>query len=177
MAISKIILNGVTQMDVTQDTVVEATLKSGETAHRADGVQITGTMSGGGSIDYESGTFTTPSSGNTYELTFSNTYSSYMILIEMTSNSKTALMNSGRTAGRTFSMIGVYPQRSVNNTNNPYQSLLLRVNPSNSNMDYGGPTTTFVYTSSSLTMPLGPTTSANQLYREFTYNYFVVEIK
>ena len=43
MAFSKIILNGTTLMDVTQDTVEESTLRSGETATAADGVQITGT--------------------------------------------------------------------------------------------------------------------------------------
>lgn len=43
MAISKIILNGVTQMDVTGDTVTAATLFSPQTAHGADGEQITGT--------------------------------------------------------------------------------------------------------------------------------------
>lgn len=48
MAISKLILNGVTQMDVTQDTVTAETLAQGETAHDASGVQITGTASGGG---------------------------------------------------------------------------------------------------------------------------------
>lgn len=47
MAISKIILNGVTQMDVTQDTVTTSTLLQGETAHDASGTQITGTASGG----------------------------------------------------------------------------------------------------------------------------------
>lgn len=48
MAISKIILNGDVQMDVTQDTVTASTLMSGETAHDASGTQITGTASGGG---------------------------------------------------------------------------------------------------------------------------------
>lgn len=42
MAISKIILNGVTQMDVTQDTVATSNLLNGYTATGADGVQITG---------------------------------------------------------------------------------------------------------------------------------------
>ena len=46
MAISKIILNGQTQMDVTHDTVTASTLMSGETAHDASGTQITGTASG-----------------------------------------------------------------------------------------------------------------------------------
>ena len=42
MAISKLIFNGVTQMDVTQDTVAAANLLSGETATGADGEQVVG---------------------------------------------------------------------------------------------------------------------------------------
>lgn len=42
MAISKIILNGVTQMDVTQDTVASNNLLSGETATGADGNPVVG---------------------------------------------------------------------------------------------------------------------------------------
>lgn len=45
MAIAKIILNGVTQMDLTSDTVVKQTLVTGTTAHRADGVMISGAFS------------------------------------------------------------------------------------------------------------------------------------
>lgn len=44
MAISKVIFNGVTQMDVTQDTVTPNTLVSPETATKADGTQITGAL-------------------------------------------------------------------------------------------------------------------------------------
>lgn len=44
MAISKITLNGVTQMDVTQDTVDEENLLVGETATKANGVRTTGTL-------------------------------------------------------------------------------------------------------------------------------------
>ena len=42
MAISKIILNGVTQMDVTQDTVASSNLLTGYTATGADGEQVAG---------------------------------------------------------------------------------------------------------------------------------------
>lgn len=48
MAISKIILNGVTQMDLTGDTVAANNLISPNTAHGADGEPIVGTASGGG---------------------------------------------------------------------------------------------------------------------------------
>lgn len=42
MAISKVTLNGTVLMDVTQDTVVANKLMKNETAHKADGTQITG---------------------------------------------------------------------------------------------------------------------------------------
>lgn len=44
MAISKIILNGVTQMDVTDDTVTADNLLFGEQATGADGQKVTGTV-------------------------------------------------------------------------------------------------------------------------------------
>ncbi len=47
MAISKIILNGVTQMDLTSDTVAANNLISPNTAHDAAGLPVVGTASGG----------------------------------------------------------------------------------------------------------------------------------
>lgn len=44
MAISKLILNGVTQMDVTQKTVTADTMLSGITALMNDGTDITGVV-------------------------------------------------------------------------------------------------------------------------------------
>ena len=48
MAISKIILNGVTQIDLTQDSVAANNLISPNTAHGADGEAIVGTATAGG---------------------------------------------------------------------------------------------------------------------------------
>lgn len=47
MAIAKILLNGVTQMDVTQDTVTAATLLSSYTATKNDGTKVIGTATAG----------------------------------------------------------------------------------------------------------------------------------
>jgi len=63
MAISKIILNGVTQIDLTSDTVAASNLISPNTAHGADGQAIVGTASGGGNdfiitLSYNSNTET-----------------------------------------------------------------------------------------------------------------------
>ena len=44
MAVSKVILNGTTLMDVTDDTVTVDDLKTGVTATSADGQQITGEL-------------------------------------------------------------------------------------------------------------------------------------
>jgi hypothetical protein len=43
MAVSKVILNGTTLIDVTDDTVNASNLLAGETATRNDGVEVTGT--------------------------------------------------------------------------------------------------------------------------------------
>lgn len=51
MAISKITLNGVTQMDVTQKTVTAGTMLNGTTALKNDGTDITGNISSKSSSD------------------------------------------------------------------------------------------------------------------------------
>ena len=51
MAISKVTLNGVTQMDVTSDTVVANHLLDGDTATGADGVRLTGTLQSTVAVD------------------------------------------------------------------------------------------------------------------------------
>ena len=47
MAVSKVIVNNVTRVDLTSDTVAEDKLLSGYTAHDASGTAITGTATGG----------------------------------------------------------------------------------------------------------------------------------
>lgn len=44
MAISKVVYNGRTLIDLTGDTITEETLLKGYTAHKADGTQVVGTV-------------------------------------------------------------------------------------------------------------------------------------
>lgn len=59
MAVNKVDVNGVTVLDLTQDSVTPATLKKGETAHDASGTAIVGEMeSGAPSLQSKSVTIT-----------------------------------------------------------------------------------------------------------------------
>ena len=65
MAISKIILNGVTQMDLTQDTVNASTTTYGTTGHKNDGQSFTGNIASKTSSDVSvSGDTVTIPAGN-----------------------------------------------------------------------------------------------------------------
>ena len=59
MAVNKVDVNGVTVLDLTQDSVTPATLKKGETAHDASGTAIVGEMeSGAPNLQSKSVTYT-----------------------------------------------------------------------------------------------------------------------
>lgn len=124
-----------------------------------------------------SGSFTCPSSGSSYELSFGKTINKYMFLIEMDSSSKTELINSGISGARTYAIIGISPKTSINSADNNYQTLCLRYNASSSTKDTGAPTTGFSYANSGITIQMGTLTSgAHYLYRGLTYNYLVFEM-
>ena len=64
MAISKIILNGVTQIDLTSDTVAANNLISPNTAHGADGEPVVGTASGGSEPNLQAKTNISPTTSS-----------------------------------------------------------------------------------------------------------------
>lgn len=51
MGYSKVIINGVTKLDLTEDTVTPEKLLSGVTAHNASGNKVVGLIQNGGSIE------------------------------------------------------------------------------------------------------------------------------
>lgn len=74
MAISKIRLNGVTQIDLTQDTVTASHLHTGYTATGADGLPVVGEAETGGivivdTIDAAGGTIRSVTAANSLSVT------------------------------------------------------------------------------------------------------------
>ena len=122
------------------------------------------------------GTFTTPESGSYYTFNFGKTLNAYFFLVEMTSDSKTALINSGQTAARTFAFIGVYPKRSINNSEVSNCVLIQRYNPSNGNTDAGA-LSTVALSNSSIEFPMSSVGNANYIYRGYSYNYTIVSLE
>lgn len=80
MSASKIIINGVTKIDLTADTVTADKLMQGYTAHDRSGAIITGTATGGGGAsNIVEGTFTTGSSAGASSVNIPYTGSGYPI--------------------------------------------------------------------------------------------------
>lgn len=82
MAISKIILNGVTQMDLTQDTVAASNLIAPNTAHGADGEAVVGTATaGGGASNFVTGTFRGTTAGVVLDIDIPYTGNGYPLCV------------------------------------------------------------------------------------------------
>lgn len=91
MAISKIILNGVTQMDVTDTTATADKILTSYGAYGADGLWMDGTASGGGGgLVYETGTFEPVEDIAKPTINFSNVHSEAPAFISISDVSETA---------------------------------------------------------------------------------------
>lgn len=123
------------------------------------------------------GTFTTPNSGDYYTFNFGKTLNTYLFLVEMTSDSKTELINSGQTVVRTFAFVGIYPKRSINNSEVSNCVLIQRYNPSNGDAD-GSSLSTVALSNSSIEFPMTQIGgAANYIYCGYSYNYTIVSLE
>lgn len=102
MAFSKIVLNGVTQIDLTSDTVTAATLMSPETAHGADGEPVAGAAT--------EKVLTTKSitANGTYAASSDNAdgYSSVTVNVAGSSKNAQVVQGTTRTTSSTLTAIG-----------------------------------------------------------------------
>ena len=128
--------------------------------------------------DFVKGTFTTDTA-YTYKVDFGKTFSKYLYYIEMTDDSKTALMNSGQSSAKMFACFGVYPPTEFDSSHSAAANYMsYRIKPSDSTIDCSSSAAANQIDGSSVTLGLtGITGGANSLYREYSYNYYVVEIK
>lgn len=128
--------------------------------------------------DYVSGTFTTGNT-TTYKIEFGKTFSNYLYLIEMTGESKTALMNSGQTSAKMFACIGMYPPAMFDNSHPGVKNYMSnRINPSTLTIDYSTSATVTAIDETSITFGNHSISNgANSLYRGYSYTYYIVEVK
>ena len=110
MAFSKIILNGTTLMDVTNDTVATDNLFTGYTATGADGLPVVGSATGGGTLQTKTKTYT-PTTSQQTETILPDTGYDGMSEVDITVNA----MPSG-TAGTPTATKGTVSNHSISVT-------------------------------------------------------------
>lgn len=119
------------------------------------------------------GTYTIPDNGS-FVINFGKTFSKYLFYIEMTDESKAALIDTGKTSSRTFAAFGVYPEMEIGNVIGN-SNLGSRITPSSKALSEGHFSAT--KSSNSIELPTGGTGNSNVFYWGYTYNYYIVEIK
>ena len=129
--------------------------------------------------NYAKGSFTTPSSGSPYTLNFGKSFSKYMFLIEANETSKTTILNSDYDANKTYSFFGIRPTRSIGEAETNWNTILSRINP-HSSASGSALSTSITFTDSSISIScydLLTSGATSSLYRNMTYNYFIVELE
>lgn len=128
------------------------------------------------------GTFTAPATDDTttYALSFGKTFNTYLFLIEMTDESKTALVASGVSEYKGYSFVGIYPKRMTSLKVSNSNILVSRFNPSTLAGSNAAAVLPNSIDDSSITFNVYPISTSGQtysLYSGYTYNYYIVEIK
>ena len=127
--------------------------------------------------DYIKGSFTT---GNTsgHRISFGKTFSKYIYFVEMTEESKATLMASGQDAHKMVACCGIYPRVMVGDVPVVNGFASYRVNPTTSATSQSTSAALSSIDNTSIVLPNSAITGgSNSLYRGYSYNYYVVEIK
>ena len=116
---------------------------------------------------------------NSYTLSWGKKFSKYIYIIEMTEDSKNALISSGQTSAKMYACIGKYPMPSINNDslNNTYLSN--RIIPSTQALSVSNTTNNVsdTVTGNSIKFTCNRIGSgANVLYNNYSYNYTIVSL-
>lgn len=125
------------------------------------------------------GSFTVPldTTGN-YTISFGKSFDRYLYIVEMTEESKVALMQSGQDGNKTFARVGLFPVPAIGDIHSyNYSHMSCRINPATET-----PITTVAVmngvTNSTIAIAIGDITAAstNHVYRGFSYNYTIVSL-
>ena len=128
--------------------------------------------------DFIKGTFTIPADhSGSYELQYGRTFESYLILVELTDESKTVVINTGTSNYRPFCYVGVYPYRKMINSSYTMNVYVSTYNPSSDSFSNG--TIGGTCTENSITVSTADITgtASTRLMKGCSYNYYIVEIK
>ena len=177
MAVDKLVDS--TQLDSDLTSVANAIRTKGGTsanlAFPAGFVEAIGAIATG--AEYVSGTFTAPESGSSATLSFGKTFSKYMLFVEMTDDSKIALLASGQSSAKMYAFDAMYQIPTIDNGHPDPCIMSYRVVPTTGVKSYSA-STIIEMTGSSFTITNNTIGSgANVFYRGYSYKYYVVEIK
>ena len=149
---------------------------SSELSFPSDFVSAIGAITTG--KDFVSGSFTCPDEDTTQTINFGKTFNNYLFIIEMTDESKSALVASGTTSTISIGFVGVYPKRTINGKTVASNEVSERYVAS-SNSTTSGSTSYITCSSTGLSAnvrALIDATPQNNLIRGYSYNYTVVSL-
>ena len=129
---------------------------------------------------FEKGSVTIPSNYNGYiTINFKNTFNEYLFYIEMDAASKTQLLNSGRTGDMQYALLYKYTTPTIGGVPTEEYKASYRVKPAS--LAFSASTTNVAIinniTPSSLDIWVRSIGNTYAFYPDYTYNYYVVEIK
>lgn len=134
-----------------------------------------GAMASG--ADFIKGSFTTGNASG-YLISFGKTFSKYIYFVEMTEESKATLMASGQDAAKMVACCGIYPRVMVSDVPVANGFVSYRVNPTTSSTSQSTSAVPSSIDNTSIVLPNSAITGgSNSLYRGYSYNYYIVEIK
>lgn len=121
----------------------------------------------------------TGTEGETFYIDIGKTLSKYVVVVEMSEESKEALAQRTEITGqRVFEWVGIYPYMRINNKESTTDALVGRIQPSANSVNVS--TTSYINTSSTRfgfsCYKLQEGGSAWGLYYGFTYNYWLLEL-
>lgn len=122
---------------------------------------------------FEKGSFTTGTT-NPYTLNYQNSFAKYLIYIEMSDESKTALITAAVDATRAYAFMAKYPIPSIDGGNPNNVLLNIRYNPVAKMFSYNYCSVASIDANHITIYNEG---TQNNFIKGYTYNYYIVEIK